>query len=202
MSRYFLHVFFAALFLLSAPAKAEIEAYDFDKVHTQIFFTVSHLGFSESTGQFLDFDGELNLDHADPAKSGVDVTIKTSSLEMNHDKWNEHLKNADFFNVEKFPTMTFKSTNVTVTGDHTADVTGDLTILGITKPVVLKVVHNKTDKHPFSGKMATGFSATAMVKRSDFGMGYGLPAVGDDVHIRITVEATRQGDDQPVGQNQ
>ena len=191
-----------AVLLSSVPVHAAAEKYSFDKAHTQISFTVNHLGFSNSSGRFLDFDGALLIDRAEPAKSSVDVTIKTAGLEMNDGPWNDHLKGADFFNVEKFPAMTFKSTSVAVTGDNTADVTGDLTILGVTKPAVLKVVHNKSDKHPFSGKMVAGFSATTAIKRSDFGMGYGLPAVGDDVAIHIEVEAVRDGDDQPVGQNQ
>ena len=85
--------------------------------------------------------------------------------------------------------MTFKSTAIEVTGDNTANITGDLTILGVTKPVTLNTVHNKSGKHPFSGKDTTGLSATATIKRSDFGMVYGLPLVGDDVEIRIEVEA-------------
>lgn len=122
-------------------------------------------------------------------QSKVDVTIKTASIEMDDQKWNDHLKNADFFNVEQYPEMTFKSTNVEVTGENTANVTGDLTLLGVTKPVTLNVTHNKTGAHPMNGKSGIGFSATGTLKRSDFGMNYGLPAVGDDVELRIEVEA-------------
>lgn len=165
--------------------------YSFDKLHTQIHFAVNHLGFSNSHGRFLDFDGGFNFDEADPAKSNVDVTIQTASIDMADKAWDDHMKNADFFNVEKYPTMTFKSTKVTLTGDNAADVHGDLTILDVTKPVVLKTVFNKVGEHPYSKKHVAGFSGTAKIKRSDFGMTYGLPAVGDDVSITIEVEGVK-----------
>lgn len=188
--------FLAALlagFCLTAaqPSYAEVENYTFDKAHTQIFFTVNHLGFSNSTGKFLDFDGGFTFDQAEPAKSSVEVTIKTGGINMDDAKWDEHLKGTDFFNVEKFPDMTFKSTAVEVTGENTANITGDLTLLGVTKPVVLAVTHNKSGKHPFGDKYVSGFSATATLKRSDFGMNYGLPMVGDEVKIHIEVEGDR-----------
>lgn len=183
---------FAALVLVSAqPARAQTESYSLDKAHTQVLFFVNHLGFSNSMGKFLDYDGGFTLDRADLAKSKIDVTIKTASIEMNDTPWNDHMKNADFFNVEKFPAMTFKSTAVKVTSENTADVTGDLTLLGVTKPVTLAVTHNKSGVHPYSGKTVAGFSASGTIKRSDFGMNYGLPAVGDDVTIRLEVEGIR-----------
>ncbi len=173
-------------------ATPSVERYEFDKLHTQILFFVSHLGFSFSEGEFLDFGGHFDLDRANLANSSVDVTIQTASIDMDDTKWDDHMKNQDFFNVEAFPTMTFKSTRVDVTGDNTADIHGDLTILGVTKPVVLKTVHNKSGEHPYSKKMVAGFSATTTIKRSEWGMNYGLPAVGDDVEIRIEVEAVKQ----------
>ncbi len=185
----------AALFLI-APAYANedtaIETYEFDRAHTQILFFVDHLGFSKSQGEFLDYDGSFTINRGNPAESGVNVAIKTASIDMDDEKWDEHLKGADFFNVEKFPTMTFKSTSIVTTGDNTADVIGDLTLLGVTKPVTLNMTHNKSDVHPFSGKFVAGFSGEAVIKRSDFNMNYGLPGVADDVHIRIEVEGLRQ----------
>lgn len=173
-------------------AQAQVENYSFDKAHTQIFFAVNHLGFSTSRGKFTEFDGGFVFDRADPAKSSVNVTIKTASVDMSDKPWEDHLKNADFFDVEKFPDMTFKSTAIEVTGENTANITGDLTILGVTKPVTLEVVHNKSDKHPFGDKYVSGFSAKASIKRSDFGMNYGLPVIGDDVGIEIQVEGVRE----------
>lgn len=170
------------------PVYAEVEEYTFDTVHTQIIFFVSHLGFAKSEGEFIDFNGHYMIDREAPENSSVEVTIDTASIDMDDEKWDNHMKNEDFFNVEKFPEMTFKSTAVKLTGENTAEVTGDLTLLGVTKPVTLNVTHNKSDFHPYSGKMASGFSAAANLKRSDFGMTYGLPAVSDDVEIRIEVE--------------
>lgn len=173
------------------PAQAQIERYSFDKAHTQILFFVSHLGFSMSEGEFLEFDGGFTFDRTEPENSEVQVTIDAGSIEMDHKKWNEHMKSADFFHVEKYPQLTFQSTDINVTGEETAEITGDLTMLGVTKPVTLDVTYNKSGKHPFSGKYVSGFSATAELKRSDFGMDYGLPGVGDTVSIRIEVEGER-----------
>jgi polyisoprenoid-binding protein YceI len=179
---------FAAAMIIAAPAHAEPKHYTLEKPHTQIFFTVNHLGFSNSTGQFIDYNGAIDFDQAAPESSKVEATIKTASLTMANQKWDDHLKGADFFNVEKFPDITFKSTGVKKTGADTADITGDLTILGVTKPVVLATKLNKVGAHPMSGNDHVGFSATTTFKRSDFGMKYGLPNVGDDVTVRIEVE--------------
>lgn len=183
----------AGLTLANGPATAAPEKYVLETPHTQILFTVDHLGFSRSTGKFLGYEGALVLDRENPAQSHVDVTIRTDSIDLGDQKWNDHMKNEDFFNVEKFPTMTFKSTSVIPTGENTADVAGDLTILGITRPAVLKVTHNKSGEHPFkAGMYMAGFNATTTIKRSDYGMNYGLPAVGDMVEITISAEAIRE----------
>lgn len=178
----------ALLFTLPAAANAEMRKYTFDPSHTQVIFFVNHMGFSMQEGEFHKVDGSLMLDEAQPEKAELNVTIDTNSLDMDEAKWDEHMKSADFFNVAKFPTMTFKSTSVKKTGDQTADVTGDLTLLGVTKPVTLAVKHNKSGKHPMNGKDVAGFSATGKLKRSDFGMTNGVPMVGDDVDIRIEIE--------------
>ncbi len=184
-------LFTSCLFAVQ-PAHAEVEKYTFDKAHTQIIFFVNHLGFSNSEGEFLDFDGHYLFDRADPSKSSVEVTINTAGIDMDDQAWDDHMKNEDFFNVEKFPAMTFKSTAIEVTGENTANITGDLTILGVTKPVTLATTHNKSGKHPFGDKYVSGFSATAKIKRSEFGMNYGLPMIADDVDIRIEVEGVRE----------
>ncbi len=179
--------------LISVPAHAQIERYTFDKAHTQILFFVDHLGFSMSQGEFHNYDGFFEFNRGEPEKSKVEVTIKTDSIDMDHEKWNDHMKNDDFFKVDEFPEMTFKSTGIEVTGDDTANIMGDLTILGVTKPVTLKTVHNKSGVHPFNQKFVAGLSATTTVKRSDFGMTYGLPMIGDDIEIRLEVEGFREG---------
>ena len=192
MRRFLLSLF--VLIIAAAPlqARAQIETYDLESPHTQIVFSVNHLGFSNSMGKFLEYNGSFIFDQGEPAKSSVNVTIKTASIDMGDEKWDAHMKNEDFFNVEKFPDMTFKSTSIEVTSDKTANITGDLTILGVTKPVTLNVVKNNVGKHPFGDKYAAGFSATSTIKRSDFGMNYGLPMVGDEIKIMIEVEGIRQ----------
>lgn len=155
-------------------------------------FSVGHLGFSFSHGKFLKFDGGFTFDVEKPENSAVDVTIDTASLNMDSVEWDSHLKNADFFNVEKFPNMTFKSTKIEKTGDNTGKITGDLTLLGVTKPVTLDVTYNKSGVHPYSKNFIAGFSATGTLLRSDFGMNYGLPGVADEVALNIQVEGIRQ----------
>lgn len=181
-----------ALFTLAAPAyAAKPDAYTFDKVHTQIFFSVSHLGFSFSTGSFTGFDGGFTFSTEKPEQSSVNVTIDASSLSLHDAKWEEHVKSADFLNVAEHPSISFKSTKVEKTGDNTGRITGDLTLLGVTKPVTLEVVFNKAAIHPYSKQFVAGFSATAALMRSDFGMDYGLPGIGDEVNISIEVEGIR-----------
>lgn len=172
-----------------SAAQAAPQTYVLETPHTQILFSVNHLGFSHSYGKFTGYSGKINFDPAAPATSSVDVTIDAKSIELNDTKWNDHVKNADFLDTEKFPHITFKSTKIEVTGEKTANITGDLTIRGVTKPVVLATVFNKLDKHPYSGKEVAGFSATTKFKRSDFGVNYGVPGVGDEMSITLEVEA-------------
>ena len=178
--------------LLSFPAHAEVERYTFDNPHTQIVFMANHLGFSRSVGKFTDYDGSFVFDRGHPEKSHVEITIKTGSIDLESEKWNAHMRGDDFFSAEKFPEMTFKSTDIKVLSDNTADITGDLTLLGVTKPITLHTKHNKSAIHPFSNKYVSGFSAQATLKRSEFGMTYGLPAIGDDIDIIIEVEGIRE----------
>ncbi len=181
---------FAAILVFGfvKPAAAELPRFEFDKAHTSIVFYVDHLGFAKSTGRFLDFHGGFTFDPARVTESEIDVTIKTASIVMHDDRWDAHMKNEDFFDVENHPDMHFRSTDIEVTGENTGKVTGDLTLLGVTKPVTLDVTFNKADMHPRRPWYMAGFSATGTLKRSEFGMTYGLPAVGDEVEFRIEVE--------------
>ncbi len=184
-----------SMLLLTSPVKAEIEVYNFDKAHTQILFFVNHLGFSNSQGEFHDYDGSFEFNPSDPEYSKVEVVIKTASIDMDDEKWNAHMRNKDFFNVEEFPTMTFKSTKIEKIDNKKGQLTGDLTLLGVTKPVTLDVIFNKAGVHTFNQKYVAGFSAKTTIKRSDFGMKYGLPLIGNDVNIMIEVEGIRQNGD-------
>ena len=181
------------LFVLLLAVCTPVSAADYklEPVHTQILFFCDHLGFSKSQGEFLKFNGQFTFDPEDPQSSSVEVSIDANSIDMDNDKWNDHMRNEDFFNVEKFPTIQFKSTQVEVQTKQLAKVHGDLTILGQTHPVVLDVKYNKSGVHPFSGNYVSGFSATTNVKRSQFGMTYGLPALGDDIEIRLEIEGER-----------
>ncbi len=184
--------FFALALLVSTPAQAAPEKYTYDPAHTQIVFTVSHLGLSNSMGRFNKFSGDFTFDQAQPENSKANITIETNSLDMASADWDRHMKSPDFFNVEKFPTMTFTSGNITKTGDKTATMTGDLTMLGVTKPVTLNVTFNKADIHPMNKNHVAGFSLTGTLKRYDFGMSYALPGIGDEVNLMIQVEGIRQ----------
>lgn len=183
----------AALFLLSpVPAEAAPERYNFDKTHTQILFFVNHLGFSMSQGEFHDYDGYFIFDRENPENSYVEVEIRAASIDMDDEKWDAHMKNEDFFHVEKHPVITFKSTNIEQFSEDSANITGDLTMLGVTKPVTLTTTLNKTGRHPFNQKYVAGLSATATVKRSEFGMNYGLPLIGEEAEIRLEIEGIRE----------
>jgi len=179
-----------AVALLASGAAVAAETYKLDPVHTQITFYVNHLGFSNSSGRFHVGDNQLQLDEKDWSKSSVQVTIPLSTLDMGNATWKEHVSGARFFEVEKFPTMTFKSTQVEAAGANQFKVTGDLNLHGVTKPVVLDVKVNKVGAHPMSRKPAAGFSASAKLKRSEFGMTQMLPMIGDEVEIRIEAEAS------------
>ncbi len=175
-----------ALFSFSAQAA---DNYKFDPHHTSVVWTANHFGFSNPSGKFSEVEGDITLDEKNPAKSKVNVTVKIANLFTGYDKFDNHLKSSDFFNVEKFATATFVSTKIALTGKNTAKVTGNLTLVGVTKPVTLNVKLNKMAVSPISQKKTAGFTATALIKRSDFGIDYAVPAVGDNVKLLIEAEA-------------
>ena len=167
------------------------DQFAFDRAHTQILFFVNHLGFSQSQGEFHDYDGDFSFDPGDWANSKVEVTIRTASIDMDDYAWDKHLRSEDFFAVNQHPEMRFRSTRVERTDEQRGIIAGDLTLLGVTQPVTLDVTFNKAGVHPISKQYVAGFSASTVVKRSDFGMEYGLPMVGDEVQVRLEVEGYR-----------
>ncbi|HEY8964203.1 MAG TPA: YceI family protein [Alphaproteobacteria bacterium] len=189
-----------AFIVLAAPAMAKEETFILDKPHTQILFFVNHMGFSNSSGRFLDYSGSFTFDPDNPTFGQAAVTIPVKSLDMGDPTWTEHT--GKMFEGDKYPNMEFKSTGVTVTGENTADLVGDLTLHGVTKPVTLKVTKNGCGPHPMSKKLSCGFDATTTIKRSDFGMKDGIPMVSDDVRIQITTEGAVAGDSASAGQNE
>ncbi|MFD1694609.1 YceI family protein [Roseibium aestuarii] len=180
-----------ALTLLSATAFAEPVAYDFDKSHANLSFSYNHLGFSTTEGRFGDWEGTLLIDADAPEASSIEFTIDVASLDTFFADRDKHFLSADFFDVEKFPKATFKSTSVEKTGDNTLKVTGDLTIKDITKPAVLDVTVTTFGEHPMAKKQAAGFAVTGVIKRSDYGMDLYVPYVGDDVTVTFHAESLK-----------
>ena len=178
----------AAVALVSAPAFAT--TYTLDPGHTQVVFSWNHFGYSNPTAQFGTVEGTLDFDAANPTKGSVSVKIPLASVNSNVAKLNEHLQSPDFFDAAKFPDAVFKSTKVEKgASESELKVTGDLTLHGVTKPVVLDVTINKVGEHPMRKAPAAGFDATTTLKRTEFGIGKYAPMVSDDIRIHITSEA-------------
>ena len=163
-----------ALFLSPLAAHAEAQEYKLDPDHTAVTFHISHFGFSSPSGKFMNIAGTLRLDEKNPSSSKITVTIPVDKINTGVPKLDEHLRAKEFFDTRQFPTATFVSDHVDVTGQNTANVTGTLTLHGVSKPVVLAVRLNKLGENFFHVQTA-GFSASATLKRSDFGM-TGVPA--------------------------
>ncbi len=166
------------------------ESYTIDPAHTFPHFTIRHLGFSTMHGRFDHTSGTIVLDRA--AKTGsVEIAIDATSVSTGFAKRDEHLRGPDFFNSAEFPTITYKSTTVHFKGDEPSSVDGNLTILGVSKPVTLTIDDFNCGTNPMNKKEECGAGASAQIKRSDFGVKYGLPAVGDDVGLVFEVEAIK-----------
>jgi len=179
----------AALLGASFATQAAPVTYKLDPTHTMVLFSWNHFGFSNPTANLGISAGTLVYDEASPAKSSVEVTMPLANLDTHVSALDEHLKKPDFFDAAKYPVVTFKSTRVEPLGGNKFKVTGDLTVHGVTKPVVLDATLNKAGMQPMLKVPAIGFDATATIKRSDFGMGAYVPNVSDEVQIRITTEA-------------
>jgi polyisoprenoid-binding protein YceI len=185
-----------ALTALALPmaAAASPESYTIDPTHTYAYFEVEHLGVSHQRGRFDRVSGKFTLDRA--AKTGgVELAIESGSVSTGDNvkgsrprTLDDHLKTADFFNAAEFPRMTFKSTGVKFAGDNPSEMAGQLTLLGVTKPVTLKVERWVCKDNPMSKKPMCGGNASGSLKRTDFGMKYGVPAIGDDVRLWFSVE--------------
>jgi polyisoprenoid-binding protein YceI len=178
----------AAGVLAASSAQAAPQTYKLVKDHVNVTFSINHIGFSNTHGWFREPDGTLVLDADKPEASKVDITVNTASIDTNQAQRDKDLSGGQWLDVAKFPTMHFVSTKVTRTGQDTADVTGDLTLHGVTKPLVLKTKLNKLGPSPFGGTPTVGFSATGSLKRSDYGIATFLPNIGDEVQIVIDAE--------------
>lgn len=179
----------AALLAFAGSAFAAPVTYKLDPNHTNVLASWNHFGFSSPSLGFSQVEGTLVYDADKVSASSVEVSLPINGLWAFSALFNEHLNSADWFDSAQFPTATFKSTRVEAAGEGKLKVTGDLTLHGVTKPVVLDATLNKAGDHPLGGRAAVGFDATATIKRSDFGLGKYVPNVSDEVQIRITTEA-------------
>ena len=189
-----------ALFALSVPVVAQMPktapgapdakrvtagTYKVDAGHTQVLFTVNHLGFSEYTGQFTNPTGQLTIDPRTPSAAKVEIVFPISGVSTTVAALDAHLKKAEFFDSEKFPEGKFVSTKIVARGSN-ATITGNLTLKGVTKPVVLNARFIGAGNGPMApSKLNIGFAATTSIKRSDFGISYGIPLVSDKVDLVI-----------------
>jgi len=180
----------AAPALPGIPDKSRVEAgtYALDPAHTQVVWEVSHFGFNPYTGIFGDVTGTMTLDPANPSAASINIIIPIGKVATNSEGLTKHLKTPDFFDVENNPTATFKSTKIEIDEkSDEAEITGDLTIRGVTKSVTLDAKFVGAGENPFSKKKTVGFVAETSVKRSDFGVNYGIPIVSDEVELNISV---------------
>ena len=190
MNRRIVTAAFSALLLSGAAALAQPATWTIDKNHAQADFKIRHMGVSEVRGSIAGITGTIVWDEKDPGKSSVEATIDTNTVSTNNATRDKDLKSDHYFNVEKFPTMTFKSTSVSRVNGK-LQVVGDLTLAGVTKSVTLEVDGPTAPQKGMGGKMVIGLSATGAIKRSDFNFAPKMPAMalGDEVQITIDVEA-------------
>jgi polyisoprenoid-binding protein YceI len=173
--------------LAAAPAATAAETFAVNKPHTFVAFSVERLGLTKVLGAFSKVDGEFSVDRDNPVASSASLTIDTSSIYTGFEARDKHLRSPDFFNVQEFPEMKFVSTKVERTGEKTAKVTGNLTLLGVTKPVTLDVTLNAIKEDARTKKNLAGFSARGTLKRTDFGMKYLAGPISDDVTLIVEV---------------
>ncbi|MBI3897251.1 MAG: polyisoprenoid-binding protein [Gammaproteobacteria bacterium] len=176
--------------LIAGTAFAAPETYTIDSQHTFPSFEINHFGFSTQRGRFNSTSGRLTLDR-EAKKAAAEITIDTASIDTGLADLEAHLRKPDFFDVEKYPTITFKSTGAHFNGDRLTGLDGQLTMHGQTKPVALAINKLRCGPHPKSKKTVCGAEASATLKRSDFGISYGVPMVGDKVKLLIQVEAQK-----------
>lgn len=171
--------------VLVNPAAAQNQSYKVDPNHNGVVFSIGHMGLAKVFGHFTQFTGSIAYDAAKPEQASFDLQVEAASINTANEKRDEHLRTKDFFNVEKFPLITFKSTSVKAGDDKgELEVTGDLTLMGVTKSVTIEM-----DAKGPNEKGAVGFTTELKIKRSDFGMGYGIPMIGDEVKLDISFEA-------------
>jgi polyisoprenoid-binding protein YceI len=177
--------------LFGAQAMAADYKIDKEGQHAFVNFKISHLGYSWLYGTFKDFDGSFSFDAAKPEESKVKVELQTASVDSNHAERDKHLRSADFLNVDKHPTATFESTSVKSTGEGSADISGNLTLNGVTKPVVIAARFIGEGQDPWGGYRA-GFEGSTRLKLKDFDIQKDLGPASQEVELIISIEGVRQ----------
>lgn len=164
-----------------------------DDAHSQLSFTVTHLGISDVSGTFNDFDAKITANKDDFSDATFELVAKTASIDTRVEQRNNHLRSADFFDVETYPELSFKSTELKKAGKDKYKLTGDLTIHGVTKEVTMDLVYRGTTENPMNNKTTAGFQLSGTIKRSDFNVGSGFPSavVSDEVRIQADGEFTK-----------
>jgi polyisoprenoid-binding protein YceI len=174
--------------MTTSPAAVQAGTYKLDPAHGKITWSITHFGFSTYIGQFSHVDATLKVDPKAVGATALDVTVDTNSLGTLNPALDTHLKSKDFLEVATFPTASFHATKVTQTGEKTADIAGELTLHGVTKPVVVHAVFNQGGVNPLDKKYSLGFAGTAEIVRSDFGIKSYVPAISDKVTLTIEAE--------------
>ena len=184
-------ILLAALMSAAASMAMAADKYVLDSSHSQVIFSYNHLGFSTTYGMFAGFEGEITFDQDAPANSSVNVSMPVLSMFTGWEERKGHFMSDDFFGAKEGDMVTFASTGIEVSGDNTAKITGDLSMNGVTKSVVLDATLNQMGKHPQAGKDWAGFDATTTLLRSDFDLGKFAPFVADEVEVKISLEAMK-----------
>jgi polyisoprenoid-binding protein YceI len=186
MTRFLLAAALATVFAGAASAAT----YKIDPRHTQVHFTYSHFGNSNLSGRFMEVSGEVNFDPAHPERSSIQVQLPMASLSTGVPGLDEDLASEGWFDSAKFPTASFKGSQVTVRDATHFDIAGELTIHGVTRPASFAVTVNRVGEHPMRKTPMAGFDAVGTIKRSEFGVAKMLPAVPDEVQLRISMETS------------
>mgnify|MGYP001190808197 CR=1 FL=1 len=184
-------LFLYLLLLGSAGSAFAADTYKVDAGHTVVVFQVTHLNVSNFYGRFNETEGQIIYDAAKPENSSIEFRIKTESVDTNSEKRDKHLKGPDFFNVKQFPIIQFRSKSVKAQSDGNLEVAGEATMLGVTRPLTVRVEKIGEGKDPWGGHRI-GFEAKFSLKRSDFGMKYNLKGLGDEVKTTVAIEGIKQ----------
>lgn len=174
------------------PAQVQSGAYVLDPAHSKITWSVDHMGFSTYVGQFTDVSGTLNLDVRNPSASRLQANVKTDSVNSLNPALDHHLKTADFLDTARYPSAAFQANRIRLIDADSAEITGKLTLRGVTKPIVFVADFNQAGVNPVDKQYSVGFDGHARIKRSEFGIAYGLPVLGDDVTLHFEAEFKRQ----------